>query len=84
MTVISRTAGVLLGATVSALIALPVANPVANADPKQCGTTFGQSASEQVQGYLDRHPDVKAALPENPADLDRVFGTPEEVGCKMG
>jgi branched-chain amino acid transport system substrate-binding protein len=28
--------------------------------------------------------DVKAALPENPADLDKVFGTPEEVGCKMG
>ena len=28
--------------------------------------------------------DVKAALPENPADLDKVFGSPEEVGCKMG
>jgi branched-chain amino acid transport system substrate-binding protein len=28
--------------------------------------------------------DVKAALPENPADLDKVFGTREEVGCKMG
>ncbi len=28
--------------------------------------------------------DVKAALPENPADLDKVFGTQEEVGCKMG
>jgi branched-chain amino acid transport system substrate-binding protein len=27
--------------------------------------------------------DVKAALPENPADLDKVFGTAEEVGCKM-
>jgi branched-chain amino acid transport system substrate-binding protein len=27
--------------------------------------------------------DVKAILPENPADLDKVFGTPEEVGCKM-
>ena len=27
--------------------------------------------------------DVKAALPENPADLEKVFGTPEEVGCKM-
>src|SRR3984885_4510417 len=24
--------------------------------------------------------DVKASLPENPADLDKVFGTPEEVG----
>jgi hypothetical protein len=58
MTVISRTAGVLLGATVSALIAFPVAN----ADPQQCNTTFGQTASEQVQGYLDRHPDVKAEI----------------------
>ena len=28
--------------------------------------------------------DVKATLPENPADLDKVFGTPEEIGCKMG
>jgi branched-chain amino acid transport system substrate-binding protein len=28
--------------------------------------------------------DVKAALPKDPADLDKVFGTPEEVGCKMG
>src|SRR3984885_11270417 len=27
--------------------------------------------------------DVKAALPENTADLEKVFGTPEEVGCKM-
>jgi branched-chain amino acid transport system substrate-binding protein len=27
--------------------------------------------------------DVKATLPENPADLDRVFGSPEEIGCKM-
>lgn len=27
--------------------------------------------------------DVKAALPENSADMEKVFGTPEEVGCKM-
>jgi branched-chain amino acid transport system substrate-binding protein len=27
--------------------------------------------------------DVAATLPENPADVDRVFGTQEEVGCKM-
>jgi hypothetical protein len=57
MTVTSRAAGLLLGLTASALIALPVAN----ADP-QCNTTFGQTASEQVQGYLDRHPDVKAEI----------------------
>ncbi|MBV9861817.1 MAG: ABC transporter substrate-binding protein [Alphaproteobacteria bacterium] len=27
--------------------------------------------------------DVKAALPENGADLEKIFGTQEEVGCKM-
>ncbi|OBK20419.1 hypothetical protein A5634_12910 [Mycobacterium asiaticum] len=63
MTVTSRipgrlTAG-LLGAAAAALIAVPVAA----ADPgQQCNTTFGQTASEQVQGYLDRHPDVKAEI----------------------
>jgi hypothetical protein len=61
MTVTSRAAGLLLGLTASALIALPVASPMAKADP-QCNTTFGQTASEQVQGYLDRHPDVKAEI----------------------
>ena len=28
--------------------------------------------------------DVKATLPDNPADLDRVFGTDVEIGCRMG
>src|SRR5580658_2020954 len=28
--------------------------------------------------------DVKAELPVNPADLDKVFGAPDEIGCKMG
>jgi hypothetical protein len=27
---------------------------------------------------------VKATLPENPADLPKVFGSEEEIGCKMG
>lgn len=27
--------------------------------------------------------DVKATLPEDVADLERVFGTPEETGCRM-
>jgi len=27
--------------------------------------------------------DVKATLPENTEDLDKVFGTQEEIGCKM-
>jgi branched-chain amino acid transport system substrate-binding protein len=28
--------------------------------------------------------DVEATLPKNVGELDKVFGTPEEVGCKMG
>jgi branched-chain amino acid transport system substrate-binding protein len=28
--------------------------------------------------------DVKATLPENVADLEKVFGTQEEIGCRMG
>ena len=28
--------------------------------------------------------DVKATLPKNAADLEKVFGTEQEVGCKMG
>jgi len=51
-------AGGLLGATASVVIALPVAN----AQPQQCNTTVGQSASQTVQVYLDRHSDVKQEL----------------------
>ena len=51
-------AGGLLSATASAMIALP-----ASADPpQQCNATVGQSASQSVQSYLDRHPDVKQDL----------------------
>jgi branched-chain amino acid transport system substrate-binding protein len=28
--------------------------------------------------------DVKATLPENVGDLEKVFGSQEEIGCKMG
>jgi hypothetical protein len=49
-------AGCLLTATVSAMIALQAAN----AEP--CNATVGQSASQTIQSYLDRHPDVKAQL----------------------
>lgn len=27
--------------------------------------------------------DVKATLPQNPADLEKIFGSSEEIGCKM-
>ncbi|MGB8389298.1 heme-binding protein [Mycobacterium sp.] len=51
-------AGGLLSVTASAMIALPAsANP-----PQQCSTTVGQTASQSVQSYLDRHPDVKQEL----------------------
>ena len=49
-------AGALLSVTASALIAMPAAT----AEP--CGTTVGQTASQTVQSYLDRHPDVRAQL----------------------
>jgi hypothetical protein len=52
-------AGGLLSALASAVIALPLAS----ADPQQqCNTTVGQSVSETVQSYLDRHPDLKSEL----------------------
>jgi len=52
-------AGGLLGATASVVVALPVAN----ADPEQqCNTTVGQTASQTLESYLDRHPDVKQEL----------------------
>jgi hypothetical protein len=62
MTMTFRTgvvAGGLLGALASAVIVLPVAN----ADPQQqCNSTVGQTVSQTLQSYLDRHPDVKREL----------------------
>ena len=37
-----------------------IALPAATAEP--CNKTFGESASQTVQSYLDRHPDVKSEL----------------------
>jgi hypothetical protein len=55
--------GVLAGGLLSATASLLIAVPVANADPQQqCNTTVGQSVSQTLQSYLDRHPDVKAEL----------------------
>jgi hypothetical protein len=52
-------AGGLLSPTASVMIALPLAN----ADPQQqCNTTVGQTASQTLQSYLDKHPDVKQEL----------------------
>jgi hypothetical protein len=51
-------AGGVLSATASLVIAVPVA-PVASAE---CTTTVGQTASQTVESYLDRHPTVKAEL----------------------
>ncbi len=44
----------------SATAAMVIALPAAAAEP--CNKTFGESASQTVQWYLDRHPDVKAQL----------------------
>jgi branched-chain amino acid transport system substrate-binding protein len=41
------------------------------------------SVKDQVTDKWDYF-DVKATLPENVSDLDKVFGTEEEIGCKMG
>jgi hypothetical protein len=55
--------GLVVGGLLSTVAAAVIAVPPANADPgQQCNTTVGQSASQTVQSYLDRHPDVKAEL----------------------
>jgi branched-chain amino acid transport system substrate-binding protein len=41
------------------------------------------SVKEKITDKWDYF-DVKATLPENVGDLEKVFGTPEEIGCKMG
>ncbi len=41
------------------------------------------SVKEKITDKWDYF-DVKATLPETMADLDKVFGTAEEIGCKMG
>gem|GEM_PF-1056305 len=63
MTVSSRLYGLVTGGLLSVTASLMIALPAANADPQQqCNTTVGQSASQTVQSYLDRHPDVRAEL----------------------
>lgn len=71
MIVTSRTAsprrrrlrGLIAGGLLSATASTVIAVPGANADPQQqCNTTVGESASQTVQSYLDRHPDVKQEL----------------------
>jgi hemophore-related protein len=55
--------GVVAGGLLGALAAAVIVLPVANADPpQQCNTTVGQSVSQTLQSYLDRHPDVKQEL----------------------
>ncbi|MDP7706619.1 hypothetical protein [Mycobacterium sp. TY815] len=63
LTLPSRISRMLAGGLLSAAGAALIVMPVAAADPgQQCNTTFGQTASEQVQGYLNKHPDVKAEI----------------------
>jgi hypothetical protein len=60
MNVTSRAASAVLAGLLSAAAAALIALPVAGADP--CNTTVGETASQTIQSYLDRHPDVKAQL----------------------
>lgn len=62
MTSISRASGLFVAGSISVLAAAMIAVPVADADPQPCNTTFGQTSSEQVQNYLNKHPDVKAEI----------------------
>lgn len=62
MVVTSRISGWLAAGVLSVAASALIAAPAANADPQPCNTTFGQTASEQVQGYLNKHPDVKAEI----------------------
>jgi hypothetical protein len=63
MTLSSRLYGLVTGGLLSVTASLMITLPAANADPQQqCNTTVGQSASQTVQSYLDRHPDVRAEL----------------------
>jgi hypothetical protein len=52
--------GLLAAGLLSVTAAVVIALPSAIAEP--CNKTFGESASQTVQSYLDRHPDVKAQL----------------------
>jgi hypothetical protein len=55
--------GLFGGGLLSATATVVIAFPVASADPQQqCDTTVGQTASQTLVSYLDRHPDVKAEL----------------------
>ncbi len=68
MTATSRTASplyrglhaVIAAGLLSAAAPVAIALPAASAEP--CNRTVGESASQTVQSYLDRHPDVKAQL----------------------
>ncbi len=55
-------AGGLLSATGSLVIAIPFGQVLAPVASAECTTTVGQTTSQTVHSYLDRHPDVKAEL----------------------
>ena len=50
--------------------------------PPDAGAQPGGLGEAKITDKWDYF-DVKATLPENPADFDKVFGTQEEIGCKM-
>src|SRR5260370_32844232 len=51
-------------------------------DHQMLARNLAVSVKENITDKWDYF-DVKATLPENPADLYKVFGTQEEIACKM-
>ncbi len=60
----------------------PTAYSYRKFDHQMLARNLAVSVKEKITDKWDFF-DVKTTLPENPADLDKVFGSPEEVGCKM-
>ena len=52
-------------------------------DHQMLARNLAASVKDKITDKWDYF-DVKATLPANVADVDKVFGTPEEIGCKMG
>ena len=52
-------------------------------DHQMMARNLAVTVKDKIAGKWDYF-DVRATLPESPADLDKVFGAQEDIGCKMG